>query len=87
MKVSEDIRRDNTYWVNRRNKWRERYAVICNEIKNAKSCIRMYHSCGEHDIANVYVTRFIALKILANEMMIDRCLITEMLKETSYRYV
>lgn len=85
--VSNEIRNQNSYWVNQRNKWRKKYSVLEEEIKNAKRAVRLYHSCGENYLANTYSVRLKALQTVANDMMIERYMITQNLVATAYRYI
>lgn len=78
-KVDEEIRRQNTYWIMRRNKWRERYDTIATEIKYRKELYAQY--------PNLYnATLLSALRTTASIMMHERQEITTQLKHTAYRY-
>ena len=79
VKVDEDIRRQNNYWINRRNKWRERYSAIANEIK--------YHKEVYAGYPNAYnATILSSLRTVAAIMMAEREIIKSGLKDSAYRY-
>lgn len=86
MPVSNEIRKENTYWVRQRDKWRAQYSKIQEEISFCKSEVAYNHRIGALRPANRYAVQLKALQQLANSMMIDRAYIAMQLRLTSYRY-
>jgi len=87
MPVSNDIRRDNSYWVKRRNEWRSRYKALANEIAYYKHEIRLADMRQHYDLVRQMRVALSALQDRARSMMFDReYIISGMLRATAYRY-
>lgn len=86
MPVSNELRKENTYWTRQRDKWRSQYSKIQNEISFCKNEVAYNHRIGAYRPANRYIVQLKALQQLANSMMIERSYIAMQLRLTSYRY-
>jgi hypothetical protein len=86
MPVSQEMRKENSYWVRRRDEWRRKYQDVVREINYCKSEITYLHRDGLSHRAKRYVVQLRALQNMANTMMIERSHIRLQLRLTSYRY-
>lgn len=86
MPVSNEMRKENTYWVRQRDKWRSQYSKIQQEISFCKNEVAYNHRIGALRPANRYLVQLKALQQVANHMMIDRSYIAMQLRLTSFRY-
>jgi hypothetical protein len=77
--VDEEVRRQNNYWIARRNKWRERYATIAGEIKYYKELYACFPNMHNATVLSSF-------KTIAAIMMAERDIISSGLKVTAYRY-
>ena len=86
MPVSNEIRKENSYWVRQRDKWRNGYSKIQREISYCKVSVAQQHRRGNNYLANRYIVQLKALQQTANTLMVDRAYISMQLRLTSYRY-
>jgi hypothetical protein len=78
--VSNEVRRENKYWIERRNKWRARYDALAYEIRKSKTRYAQM-PCLQNAII------LSSLQTMATIHMIERQEIADNLKLTSYKYV
>jgi hypothetical protein len=83
--VNDEHRRANQKAIRARAGWRERYMVLGNCIRWAKTRLQDAHRSNSFDRAAEI--ELLALRTMANSMMIDRAWIAEDLRSTSYAYV
>jgi hypothetical protein len=86
MPVSNEIRKENTYWVRQRDKWRGKYRNIQREISYCKAEVSHSHRTGNYYSANRFMVQLKSLQLTANAFMIERAYIALQLRLTSYRY-
>lgn len=86
MPVSNEIRKENTYWIRQRDKWRGQYSKIQKEISYCKAEVADEHRSGRIQNANRWIVQLRALQQVANNMMVERAYIAMQLRLTSYRY-
>lgn len=86
MPVSQDMRRENSYWVRRRDEWRRKYQEVVREINYCKTEITGLHRDGLSHATRRFHIHLRALQYVANTMMIERSHIRLQLRLTSYRY-
>jgi len=81
MKVSDDVRTWNRFWTQERHKWRMRYRVISDMIREQK------HVCRTNPNSSYEQRRLNELRTMANYLMMERDDIRHGLIDTQYRYV
>lgn len=86
MPVSNEIRKENSYWTRQRDKWRDTYSKIQQEILYCKGEVSHQHREGNWPLANRYIVQLKSLRMMANALMVERAYISLQLKLTSYRY-
>jgi hypothetical protein len=86
MPVSQEMRKENSYWVRRRDEWRRKYQEVVREINYCKTEITDLHRDGLSHVAKRFHIQLRALQAMANMMMIERSHIRLQLRLTSYRY-
>ena len=79
-RASEEIRRDNAYWIGKRDQWRKEYKIIAKDIKQAK---RHYAKRPNKETA----FRLDFMSSFASEMMHVRETIRVGLIASAYPYV
>lgn len=86
MPVSEDFRKEHSYWVRRRNDWRKKYHAVRDEIKYHKDEFNCHSREGKPWLANRSLLVVNSLGLYADKLMHERELISQRLKETAYKY-
>lgn len=86
MPVTENERKANSYWLGRRDAWRKRYHMLADTIKLYKDDLKFVDAKNLHSVANRHRIVLDSLRAEANEMMIERALISTFLKHTAYTY-
>lgn len=84
--VSDEIRRANSRAIQRRDRWRGRYASVSTAIKRAKSRLKVARSFGHLELEKGELEVIRALRVQADLLMLYRGDITIDLRETAYRY-
>lgn len=84
--VSDEVRRANSRAIQRRDRWRVRYAAISDAIRRAKSNLRTAHRFGAAGLERSELEVIRALRVQADLMMLYRTDISIDLRETAYRY-
>jgi hypothetical protein len=84
--VNEDIRRENTRAIRRRQEWRDRYRLVSQGIRENRQRIRESHrTAGKRDpLAEIQLR---SLRLTAHLMMLSRSDITFDLRATAYQWV
>lgn len=86
MPVSEEFRKEHTYWVRRRNAWRKQYHAVRDEIKFYKDEVNFYNRDEAPWLAKRSMLVVTSLRMHADKLMQERVIISQRLKETAYRY-
>lgn len=84
MVASFERRKINYFWVKERNRWREKYSVICDLIRVHKRELKNLDRCGSDSKYTKLILDI--LKQEANQLMIEREAITIGLKMTEYKW-
>ena len=84
MRASEEIRRENSKAIQRRDNWRLKYKKIANLIKLYKNEVKYIESRGWTATSQRAILR--SLQGDAFGLMIEREWIAEDLKATAYQY-
>jgi uncharacterized protein (DUF427 family) len=87
MRVSDDMRKQNAYWVKRRDTWRKHYKALASEIAFYKNEIRRGDKQMHYDLVRQMRVALVALQERARDMMWSyETVISGMLRATAYRY-
>jgi len=86
MTVSEEFRKEHSYWVRRRNDWRKKYHTVRDEIKFYKDDFNHYSREGKPWLATRSLLVVKSLGLYADKLMQERAIISQRLKETAYKY-
>ena len=79
-RVDESIRRANNRAISRRARWRAQYRTLSNLVRAAKIAMCQNPLAPEPKMVAS------ALRMQANDMMIERDMIRVALKQTSFKY-
>ena len=84
--VSDEVRRAHSRALARRDRWRDRYAVLTGTIRRAKSRLRLARLYNNYELERSELEVLRALRLEADFMMLRRAEIREELRDTAYAY-